>query len=190
MAVGWNSGFLKSCPASGRIISTRLRINSKFCTIVRIFAKDGCPMIKEIASLGGNWSAFVTAVWVMGFASTMPGPAVADTVYSCRGVRNNDTDNQAPSYLRILEYAWFHQRAAIVSDGFLFAATTITKADAATVYTYVRANAYDGVITVVPTNPGEADAILHETGRMMKLTESYHFSCNVVEISAPDHLLK
>jgi hypothetical protein len=147
-------------------------------------------MIKEIASRGGNWSAFVTAVWVMAFASTMPGPAVADTVYSCRGVRNNDTGNQALSYLRILEYAWFHQRAAIVSDGFLLAATTITKADAATVYTYVRANASDGVITIAPTKPGEADAILHETGRMMKLTDSYHFSCNVVEISAPDHLLK
>jgi hypothetical protein len=92
--------------------------------------------------------------------------------------------------LRILEYAWFHQRAAIISDGFLFAATTITKADPATVYTYVRANAYDGVITVMPTKPGEADAILHETGRFVKPTESYHFSCNVAEISAPDYFPK
>jgi hypothetical protein len=158
--------------------------------MVRSFAMGGCPMIREIALRGGNWSAFAAAVWVTVVAGILTDPAVADTVYSCRGVRDNDADNQAPSYLRIVEYAWFHQRAAIVSDGFLFAATTITKADAATVYTYVRANAYDGVIAVVPTKPGEADAILHETGRIMKLTESYHFSCNVVEISAPDHLSK
>jgi hypothetical protein len=158
--------------------------------MVRSFAMGGCPMVKEIASRGGNWSAFATAAWVTVFASILPDPAVADTVYSCRGVRDNDPDNQSPSYLRIVEYAWFHRRAAIISDGFLFAATTITRADAATVYTYVRANAYDGVITVVPTKPGEADAILHETGRIMKLTESYHFSCNVVEISAPDDLHK
>jgi hypothetical protein len=147
-------------------------------------------MVKEIASRGGSWSAFTAAAWIIAFASTMPDPAVADTVYSCRGVRDNDPDNQAPSYLRIAEYAWFHQRAAIISDGFLLAATTITKADAATVYTYVRAHAYDGVITVVPAKPGKADAILHETGRFVKPTVSYHFSCNVAEISTPDHLPK
>jgi hypothetical protein len=138
--------------------------------MVRSFVMGGCPMGKEIVSWGGNWSAFATAPWVMVFASILSGPAVADAVYSCRGFRDNDADNQPPSYLRIVEYAWFHQRAAIISDGFLFAATTITKANAATVYTYVRANAYDGVITVVPTKLGEADAILHETSRIMKLT--------------------
>jgi hypothetical protein len=153
--------------------------------MVLSFAMGDCPMIKEIASHRGNWSAFAALVTV--FTSLLPDAAVADTVYSCRGVRDTDPDNQ-PSYLRIVEYAWFHQRAAIISDGFLFAATTITKADPATVYTYVRANAYDGVITVVPTKPGEADAILHETGRFVKPTESYHFSCNVAEISAPGHL--
>ena len=146
-------------------------------------------MTKEIASRG-NWSAFAAAACLTVFANVLPDLAVADTVYSCRGVRDNDADNQAPSYLRIVEYAWFHQRAAIISDGFLLAATTITKADAATVYTYVRANSYDGVVTMVPTKPGEADAILHETGRIMKLTASYRFSCNVAEISAPEALPK
>lgn len=147
-------------------------------------------MVKGIASPGANWSALATVAWVMVFASILPEPASADTVYSCRGVRDNDQANQPPSYLRIVEYVWFHQRAAIISDGFLFAATTITKADAATVYTYVRTNAYDGVITVVPTKPGEADAILHETGRFVRPTESYRFSCNVAEISAPDYFPK
>jgi len=36
--------------------------------------------------------------------------------------------------------------------------------DPATVFTYVRANFFDGVITIVPAKPGEADAVLQETG--------------------------
>jgi hypothetical protein len=153
--------------------------------MILMLAMGDCPMVKEIASRRGNRSALAALVAV--FASYLPDTAVADIVYSCRGVRDTDPDNQL-SYLRIIEYEWFHRRAAIISDGFLFAATTITKADPATVYTYVRANAYDGVITVIPTKAGQADAILHETGRFVKPTESYHFRCNVAEISAPDHL--
>lgn len=130
----------------------------------------------------GNFAAAVLVAMVAGMLADHP--AMADTVYVCRGARDPNPENRL-SYLRIIQYQWFHPRAAIVSDGFLLAATTVTKADPATVFTYVRVNSFDGVITIVPTKPGEADAVLQETGRMVKRTERYRFSCTVTEISIP-----
>jgi hypothetical protein len=133
-------------------------------------------MVKE------NFAAAVLVAMVVGMSADQP--AMADTVYVCRGARDPNPENRL-SYLRIIQYQWFHPRAAIVSDGFLLAATTVTKADPATVFTYVRANSFDGVITIVPAKPGEADAVLQETGRLVKRTERYRFSCSVTEISTP-----
>jgi hypothetical protein len=101
------------------------------------------------------------------------------TLCACRGVNADQPLPQDMPSLWIAEYFWSQMRAEISWGGSSAFATVTKTAPSTTVYTYVRDQAFQVVITFTMTGPGKVHAVLKETLNLQpKKTDTYTFECN------------